>query len=369
MVTALQEVCELKSHIPQINTNNTNRYCILSTEGWTTTAYCFGVPVYNDITKRLVRREFIQDKNSARFLGANTNGYIHHGKLILTNSNGGICITLPPETPKWKDETLIVGSWKLRPSFNGVHVHCTSDMAQFKIHVDRGFSLRHNSKSFCLMKDQFLPFLTVSPLFASDEAGIAYPSAIEYEEESNRSYSITVGAKKGTTVDFEVNLYEPKLFQDTTVESLHPKENNAYGGIAFLGKTAWTGEQWLYSRLDLTKIPELGSKTVKKAFLHIPIWNSAEYELSVFTPTARFCSFGSNWENKVNNTEKDTTISHNGKYLTIDTTKIFTDATEHCLIPTQGLVLKPRTKHNHPVVISTGDNYTLPQILEVQYES
>ncbi len=369
MVTALREICDLRSRPPKINTNNFNRYCILSDEGSSVTAYCFSVPIYNNATKRLVRREFIRDKNLFRFCGSNSNGFVHHGKLILTNNDGGACIDLPCNIVSQMEERLICKSWQIFPTFNGVHIHCTTATAAFTLNIDRTFPIiRHCSKSFGIMKREFYPFLTVTPLFSTNSNNQRFPATIEYEKKDDQTYQVIIRATQGNSVNFELNLYEPKLFQDTTVESLHPNENNAYGGISFLGRTDWTGEQWLYSRLDLTKIAEFDSVRVKKMLLHLPRWNGVEKEILIFKPVSQFCSFKSNWENKIDQTELDLKINLQDKYLTADVTKLFTNPTEQRIIQTSGLILKPKILNEDFIGISTSDNYTLPQILEIEYK-
>ncbi len=369
MVTALKEICDLRTRAPRIDTNNSNRYCVLSDEGRTMTAYCFSIPVYNDATKRLVRREFIEDGDLIRFFGSNANGFVHHGNLIMTNCHGGICISLPSENVSLRNGIVCSGDWEISPSFNGVFVYCDSPIAKMNLSIDRKFlKIRHCSKSFGIMQEEFFPFFTATPLFSVNENKEYFPATVEYKKRNDRNYEIIIRAMQENSVSFELSLYEPKLFQDTTVESRHPKENNAYGGISFLGKTEWMGEQWLYSRLDLTKIPELYSAAVQKVLLHLPRWNNADGEIEVSAPTTRFCSFGSNWENKIGQTAVTVSAIPKGNYLTVDITKLVTDTSEKCLIPTEGLILKPRAKDGSFVTVSTGDNYTLPQILEVQYE-
>lgn len=175
-------------------------------------------------------------------------------------------------------------------------------------------------------------------------------------------------AAEGDALSFELNLYEQKVFQDTTVESANPSENNAFGGIALLGTTPWYGEQWLYTRPDLSKIPELYSVYVKKVLLHIPCLHSTGAKLSVVTPTARFCSFGSTWNNKIGQTEQRAVAEKKGKYVTVDLTETFTNPAEQRLLYTEGIVLKPGNTKEGFTALATGDNYGLPQILEVQYE-
>ena len=168
---------------------------------------------------------------------------------------------------------------------------------------------------------------------------------------------------------FEMNLYEPKLFQDTTVESMHPDKNNAYGSIGFIGKTKQHGEQWLYSRPDFSKISDLTSSRIDKVLLHIPVLNGSLENVEVYIPEKRFCSFGSTWNKKVNSSGKVASSNNNGRYITIDVTSMFTNRSEQILEYNEGLILKKPKGKNDFIAISTGDCYFSPQILEIKFKN
>lgn len=368
MVTALKEILELKPNISGFNKKNTNPYCILTKEGDLSTAYCFSVPIYNRETGQLVRREFISDGGAIRFSGSNAKGYIRQGNLILSNKNGNAVISIPSQKPRIKWGKVTIGSWSITPSFNGIHVCANTSIVKFTIQTSREFSPQCSAKSFELMQERFLPFLTVSPLLGRTADGEVIPCVISCQRESNLLFTLTIEAPKMNSLEFELNLYQPKLFQDTTVECLHPTENNAFGGISFLGSTMQTGEQWLYSRLDTAKISEFYCTAIKKMLLHLPRWNCSESEIEISAPLKRFCSFGSNWENKVPHTASVLTAVSNGSYLTIDATQLLTSTRNQTLQQTEGFMLRTRDSTAPAVAISTGDNYTCPQILEIQYK-
>ena len=367
MVTALKEVLELKPNISGIDTKNTNPYCIITKEKEQSTAFCFSVPIYDSETYQIVRREFLWDGGTIRFSGSNAKGYINQGNLILSNKEGIIMIGLPNQKPQGTSEKVTVGSWNITPSFNGVHVHVNSNIAKFTIKTNREFSPQCSEKSFELMQSRFLPFFTLTPLFGRSNEGGASPCIVTYTQEDKLSYTVTIQGIQTNWLEFELNLYRPKLFQDTTVESMHPTQNNAFGGISFLGNTAQSGEQWLYSRLDTSKISEFYCTTIKKMVLHIPKWNCAETEIEISVPLKRFCSFGSTWENKVEHSGPLSSGVPKGDYLTIDATGLFANAASQTLRPSEGFVLKTKSPTGPAVVLSTGDNYTRPQILEIQY--
>lgn len=116
-------------------------------------------------------------------------------------------------------------------------------------------------------------------------------------------------------------MYEPKLIQDTTVESANPYENNAFGGIAFIGNTKEYGEQWVYSRADIDKISVFIGRTVNRAVLHIPRL-CGELSMEALRLTKRFCSFGANWDNKITDSDSLIKAELNKDYYTVDVTDI-----------------------------------------------
>ena len=179
--------------------------------------------------------------------------------------------------------------------------------------------------------------------------------------------TISATSPFGCSVLFEANLYENKLFQDTTVESLNPTINNAFGSTAYIGNTALFGLQWLYSRPDYSRIQELMDKCINKAILHMPKYNKNNVELSAFRVAARFCSFGSNWDNKIGSGTaiSDSTVV-NG-YQSIDLTDLIVDPRTRTITKSEGLILKPKIKDGGFSAVATGDSYYAPQILEINY--
>jgi hypothetical protein len=205
-------------------------------------------------------------------------------------------------------------------------------------------------------------------LYALDGNGHPHPAMLEHDKAVKGKCKIKIVAPdKSERISFEVNIHESKLFQDTTVESRHPNMNNAYGAIGFIGATEEFGEQWLYSRPDFTKIQDLCSEPIERALLHIPVHSENVWDLDVFVPTSRFCSFGSTWNKKVGGSDQKHKAEVKNGYLTIDVTDIFTDH-DRCLHYNEGIILrKPKGEHNY-VTISTGDNCSRPQILEIKHK-
>ena len=179
------------------------------------------------------------------------------------------------------------GRETLYPAANGVayKVRCSSDAPyRLRVSVGRPFlQIRENRKCFALMREEFQPYLSVSSIGAVNAGGqVIAPAELAYEKASDREYILYIKpcCASAAYVMFEVNLYEPKLFQDTTVESENPGMNNAFGGIAFLGNTRMYGEQWLYTRPDFSKMPEMLDRPVRKAVWHLPKLGGADVRLT-----------------------------------------------------------------------------------------
>ena len=206
---------------------------------------------------------------------------------------------------------------------------------------------------------------------------------------------------------FEINMYEPKLIQDTTVESANPYENNAFGGIAFIGNTKEYGEQWVYSRADIDKISVFIGRTVNRAVLHIPRL-CGELSMEALRLTKRFCSFGANWDNKITDSDSLIKAELNKDYYTVDVTDIISSDKPRTIIKSEGLILKPsselfsksnseqfskfssksnleqssklsseqssesylktRSEISGFTAVATGDSYFMPQVLEINFK-
>ena len=227
--------------------------------------------------------------------------------------------------------------------------------------------IRMNSKSFAYMKDKFLPHFTLSTMYANKANGLLGVNlAMKQEGDTKVRLRMIASDKEATSLCWEMNWYEPKLIQDTTVESARPSENNVYGNIAFLGHTPDHGVQYLYSRFDLTKINADPSQRMERVLLHIPYYQAGEQGFRVFAPFRRFCSFGSNWENKMPASE------FGARYEKKNGCFVF-DLSQYLLNQNGGFTANTGVVFCSAVadgasILSTADNYDRPQIVEIQYE-
>lgn len=375
MDSIIKELSKIRSGRPlQIDRNNSNRYRIVSSEyDGSKTSYCFSVPIYNKKTAKLSDLSFRHDNGISYASGSNTE--ITVSDYIMLDASENFCRIPLPERIHEDRGIIRFRNLDISPTLNGIVIK--ADCAQtnshrFNLLVGQPFmNIRANSKYFSLMSEEFRPFVTVScigTIGAGDQ--LIAPATIRYQKLNDREYAVEVfsTSSAGRYVMFEINIFEHKLFQDTTVESADPLTNNAFGGIAFIGNTSLCGEQWLYTRPDFSRIPELMGRRVEKAILHLPQYNRSNTLLSAFRVASRFCSFGSNWDNKISSGALVSSSEISNGYQSIDVSELITDSTSKCITSLEGLILKTKVKDSGFSAVSTGDSYYSPQILEVNFK-
>lgn len=367
MYSVINEINKLRNGRKlNIDYQNSNRYRVVATEeDGTKTSYCFGVPIYNRETKKLIDLRFQKEGNTLWVQGSDMKAFLKDD-IILVNREGRVLLNSEHFTPR--------GICDVIPTTNGIalRVPCTRGKAHtVTMTVEPPFlNVRGNNKCFSLMKEEFRPFVTVSCIGTLDAEGkISAPCSIEYQRTDDKTFTFTITPQgsKGGAVFYEMNLYEPKLFRDTTVESMYPTENNAFGSSAFLGRTKAYGEQWLYSAIDISKISELLDKRILRTLWHLPQYTDNDITLSAFGVSSRFCSFGSTWQNKIQEMEQITGAVIQKGYQTLDITSVITDKDTPYLIQSEGLILRTKEKDRGFLSVATGDSCLMPQILEISF--
>ena len=375
MNAILEKIFKLRRNTAlNIDCKNTNRYRIVIKEfDGSKTAYYFSTPIYNNNTGKTVDLTFHSIGEKASFAGSNSSISIYNGNLCMENAEGSCLISLNTRARRVSEREVICDNMRITPTTNGIalKIDCRRDACcTFMIETSKPFSeIRANNKYFALMSEHFRPFMTVSCIGTLDSnENIISAANLTYQKVSDDKYSVTISpcSKLGKAILIEANLYEPKLFQDTTVESKNPKMNNAFGSVGFIGTTNECGEQWLYARPDLQKMAELNGKRILRAILHVPKLNNSSVNLSISKVMNRFCSFGSTWNNKVAQTSQSWTSNITDRYIDLDLTNLFSDIHGR-LSQNEGFILKTQKNGNGFSVIATADNYLTPQILEINY--
>jgi hypothetical protein len=376
MQSVLKEIEKLRNGLPiVIDYSNSNRYRLVTKESdGSKTAYYFSTPIYNYKSRKLIDVKFHSTGDAVYAIGSNANITINKN-IFMENAEGSCAIGLNQKARFVSCNEVYCDGNTILPTTNGVALKCNTKSkgeASFIIEISQPFlNVRSNDKYFALMKEQFRPMVVFSCIGALDETGnVIAPAKIEYQKLSDKKYQIIVTATSPLAryVLFESNLYENKLLQDTTVESGNPTTNNAFGSMAFIGNTSLYGEQWLYSKLDYARISEIMDKQIQKAILYMPKLNQSRVEFVAHKVSARFCSFGSNWNNKISGQASISDSSSRNGYQSLDLTPLLLNAYTGTIVKSDGFILKPKIKGSGFSAVATGDSYYAPQILEINFK-
>ncbi len=354
-----------------INTKNSNRYRVVYTENdGSETAYYFAVPIYNSKTKKIVSLKFNTTGDVSEHIGSSSNITISK-RAILKNNSGACYIDFPSKLLVRSERFITYQFCTVYPTLNGIAIRVKEgEQLAKKIVIETdipNLDAKCNSKCFSIMMSKFTPFITFSCIGVIDGSGsIVSEAYITYKKTGANRYELYLSSSKSGDILIEVNLYEPKLFQDTTVESKNPQMNNAYGTTAFIGNSSGAGEMWLYSRPTQTIFHELYDKFIHSATFYVPILNESDITLIAHKLTQRFCSFGSTWEKKKTGTGESSASSILSGYYKISVFDMFT-ANRILLPQIQGFILKSQNRDDGFAVVPTGDSHLNPQILEMNY--
>lgn len=375
MQTILTEIVKLRNDAPIVpERNNKNKYCIISNDDNYKTAYCFGVPIYNSKSNKLLDLQF-REKDNLWYYHGSTAEISINDVINFTNGDGTFAIDLlDGNCVRASKRSICYRQTELRPTANGVLIRkeCSGDSSvQIKFSSSTPFTPYWvNDRCFCFMKADFQPFISVSCIGASiDSRNISNPIKIGYTKANDYEFVLEFINTNPLAkyLYFEVNMYEKKLFQDTTVESAAPTINNVYGTTAYIGTTALMGEQWLYTKIDYSLIAEFHNRKIERVVIHLPKINHCSTDLEVHKVSSRFCSFGSTWDNKISPASPNYNIQQRNGYYSIDITNQTIDSFTKYMKTADGFIIKPKFKNNGFAVVSTGDSSFAPPILEICY--
>lgn len=374
MISILQNITHLRNgNAPALSIANTNQYRVVANElDGSKTAYYFSVPIYNQKTKKLIDLNFHRGKRT--FFSEGSSARISFSDTIHMENDEGYCNIVLSSPLDWISENaLAYCGGQIFNTTNGfackIPLH---NRKTFTIDIEISEShlpIRTNHNCFAYMADRYRPFMYCSCIGTLDEAGqIIAPAKLTYNVITDRKHCITFSpcSNEGKWLFFEINMYEEKLFYDTTVESRNPRINNAYGTVGFIGTSEEFGEQWLYSRPNFSKLQDVSTYRILKAVFHIPKLNVGSEGLSAHKLAHRFCSLTSTWENKTPGSILSTSATPSNCYFDIDLLGFLTDYRGK-LTTVEGIIIKPNKKAGSFSAISTGDCCYAPQILEIRY--
>ena len=350
--------------------NHSNRYCIRLNTPAGKEAYYFGSPIYNESSRKLVRRLFAETNGCYRFIGSRAviRVFSTHIEMIDHTKETRIRF-VKPQVFRLKEGKLVSDYLSVQPTLNGVQISGVLDFLKIEISLNFDYqTIRRSHNCICLMENKFKPILVFSALYSAKSDDIQ-PLMIRYTEQSRQQGFISVQAEDPLCRygSMEINFYERKLLQDTPVSANRPGENNAFGPIAFIGKSRCYETQWLYCRIDTEKIQELSRDVIGQIKLYFPRIRASAIVLEAYRLSNRFCSFGSNWNNKIPKSDEREKVSIRNDYVCVDLTNQYAQRGQ--LNEAFGFVMIPKTDGmNRYQVISTGDCYTSPPILYISYK-
>ncbi len=309
--------------------------------------------------------------------GTNCKLRITNDKLILSGKNGTVTVGFNgSKIPSACTGGAVCGGKVcIQAASNGAVFSCRcAPCEKITLNVATDIAneaIRKNNKYVAFMKKPFRPTFTIASLYAVSADGKRYRPLI-LESKSGNLYRQEIEFSSAFNEEhinvFEINMYEPKLMQDTTVESATATQNNAYGATAFVGRTDEYGEQWLYLKANLHALAHLKDRKLLSAKLHIPIINGSGEHVQAFMLPSRFCSFGSNWNNKlayIPDAIAEKSCS-NANYVTFDVTRAIAEGLNKGSKESAGVLIKSLSK-TECALLATGDCYAFPQLLEVEY--
>lgn len=355
--------------------SNRSRYRVIAREKDMITVYGFSVPICYENNRELIKSEFVKEKGCFAARGSNCQIFVKGRSIALTKYGSQVMLLFDEQHNfTYGREKLSSDKVDISLTFNGIVASIPVKAGeQVCVTLSSGnkiMSKRKNSKYFAFMRNRFEPLAYLSALFLKGEDGNYYPIHIRSEEIDKCNYKITIESDSQISGDimFEFNMHEDKLIQDTTVDELHPKENNAFGSMAFIGTTTMFGEQRLYNKLNFHRFNDLRIYKIDSVKLYIPKFGSVDPNIAVYKMDNRFCSFGSTWATKKDYGTQIDNVYTLEDYLVVDMTSVLCDA-NHYIKESNGILIKASyDESGGGCILATGDNYWKPQIIEIKYK-
>ena len=373
MISEINSIMQLVGYGNVLMTRPCGRYGIdVVKKDGSKSCFFFSAPIRN-AANSYIQKNFVQSDKIFVFQGTNAKVEVRENGITLSGANGVTEVSwkMPQHFVCLSNGSVLQSKdMQITPTLNGIMVkqRCES-MLEYDLHTTfkREFSPRFNSKSFAYMKGRFEPYFTMDVIYAEDLLGhTMLPAWIRTIDNGLGDFKLRMAPYKdfACRLVWEINMYEPKLIQDTTVESMRPQENNVFGNMAFIGRNEGVGMQILYSRFDFGRIDYAHQQNMAHVLLHIPYYALGN-DLKISAPFRRFCSFGSNWGNRMPFEDYEVSVARSPGYYTLDVSSHLIDKRGNFMLNT-GIVISPKYKDG-VTVLATADNYNTPQIIEIQY--
>lgn len=221
-------------------------------------------------------------------------------------------------------------------------------------------TFRCNEKNIVVISHDNIPLLIINPLYTFDDS--KYDKCyIEYRSLNKNNLFFEIKSNNQHEVHLEITMYSNKLIYDTIIEKSHKDRNNIYAPLTFFNYDNEIEE--LLLRINYLPLSNLIHKSVRKAYLYLPIIDSSkDVHLISYKINNKWCSFNTTWNDHpyyqtiINKVE---IIEH---FVKIDITDYIVNITNLHDIYNPGLVI---SCEKGQIILSTADSYYYPLILEV----
>ena len=334
-------------------------------------AYYFSVPI-RDGENNIVSSDFSSDGEKHCLRG--TSGIITVDTAVTFEAADTRIHVTFSDAEEWyrAGRDIVCRDMKLSPTLNGVVLHKyirrggTTELYISAAHHTG--DIRANSKYFALMKQRFVPQFSVSAIGVQSDNKFGALLLDDYTLEADGKYKLTFySPDTDGEMCIEFNMHEQKLVQDTTVESAHPGENNAFGTTAFIGHSDTFGAQQFYLKFNYPALGDLAKTRITSVRLYMPVLGGSMPPVEALHMDNRFCSFGSTWNKRVKPSGRILPVTYQNGFCCVDLSNVMIDGAG-LLRFSNGFHLRTCRDSVGYSVLATGDSHLFPPVLEVHYE-
>lgn len=337
----------LKDKYAAVVNESADKYSLLFRQENFIRKFIFSCPVFEITSQKLQSLKWRKKADSAVYNGSNSVIFCNNDYLRLTSDGVNVIIEF---------DTCV----SVEPALNGATVTANDDKAHFRIKSNIKYYSECNGAVAVFKDSSGKIFLTAAALYGL-KGSVPMPvtvESIDCLDESNIEISCAFAEK----IFFEINFYESKTVYDTIIESSSPDKNNVYGACCFLGRSS-LGTQNLFMRFDPAVFDLTNNESLVSARVNIPRLNSGTGDVSVRRVAEHWCSFATTWnfipklKNIFLKTYKD------DEFLYIDITELAFEMQKDRYKRDPGILLYC---NKGTEVISTGDNYSAPVIIDLK---
>lgn len=374
MDSVLNEIIMIRKGLaPMLSLQKANPYIVTTEEAnGTKTDYCFSIPIRTR-TGKIVQPFWKKAGSCWIYKSVGGDVCIDGSKMQMKNEHANCLFVFPDRCESCEPIKIARNYSDILPTPNGVNIRTRLGQGrEYHLtleHFSDGLKVIKNDKYFSLITPQNVPFATVSGVFASDDKKQTRGAVDLFGRKiGNRKYDIRIKPKMpaSTHMEIDVAFYQKSIFQDATVESLHPTQKNLYGSAANVGFSIPYGEQILYLKFMNELLgKQLIGREIRSATWHIPCCGTPGTELDLIKVEDAYEAELLTWESKKEYEKILATSVFQGEYINLNVTKLLQEASSG---NTQDFYYMLRAHRSKSFAsFSKANCNAAPQILEINY--